>query len=205
MLRRDLFKEDVVQSERNDLKVAISYIGLKGETARSKEVGYVVALINVPSRILLRGEEAEAVGNALNVLGTHTGFFLNGGGGGGGGARAVLTRKTYSIQSTYLLKHRITGDLRSWTGSWNTKSNAYSDIGVLEEYQTLVSGRQLVESLRRWSTGNAIETKINSNEVLGNKSTDWEFDATVSLCIVINLRGFFPPALRPRLVKVTLD
>jgi hypothetical protein len=209
MQSRDLFQEDVVQSERNHLKINIAYLKLSEEEAHRREKGFVASIINIPARYLVEKREAGAINDALKVLGDNTGFYLDGDARGANGRsaraqNAAVSHKTYSIQATYLIKNRVSQAIRSWTGSWNTR-NKFHDIGALSEFQPLISGRQLVDSLRAWSDGRAIETKINSNEILRNLSTDWEFHATVSLCVVLNLKGYFPPHLRQRHVKVTLS
>jgi hypothetical protein len=208
MQSADLFQEDIVQSERNDLKVTISYVKLKAETARQKEVGFVAAIINLPSRYLVQGTEARAIEGALNVLGEYTGFYIDANGNNGrkaAGRRKDLTanvvRKTFALETTFLIKNQKNNTIRSWVGSMNAKNNRYQRVGVLDNFQPLTSKAQLVNTVRSWSDGRAIETKIKSHELLENVTTDWKFLATVSLCIVINLRGYFPPALRPKARK----
>lgn len=204
MQSADLFRTDIIQSERNHLKLSFSYVKLKEETARSKEVGFVTCVVNVPSRYLVEKKEDHVVREALKVLGTHTGFFLEGSNRNGvdKAKLASIVRKSYAIESTYILRSRSTGTERSWSGSWNP-NNKLQRAGILDDFQPLISRNQLVESLRSWSDGAAIETKIK--DVVKNKSTDWEYAGCVSVCLLIQLRGFFPPALRPRYTKITLS
>lgn len=203
MQSSDLFRSDIVQSERNHFKVSTSYVKLGDETAKRKELGLVVCLVNIPARYFIEGREASAVSEFLEVLRNNAGLVLDTEDKRARKApEANILMKSYAIESTYILESRLTGELRSWSGSWNTSNNKLQRAGMLDDFEDLISARQLVASLQSWSDGKAIETKLRN--VIKNKSTEWVYAGCTSICVVLNLRGHFSPQLR-KYTKVTLS
>jgi hypothetical protein len=202
MQREDLFRSDIVQSERNYFKITLTYSKLTPSTSKSRELGLVSCLVNIPSRYLVERRERHVVNQFVRVLAKHTGIFFDG---KTDRQLSVVNRKAYALECNYLLKSLITGNLRSWSGSVNLRGRNTADqrAGVLAEFQPLVSPDQIVNTLRQFSDGRAIEEKIV--DAFAGVQTDYVYAGCVSLVILAYFRGYFPREFRPDNVKEILN
>jgi len=116
MQREELFRRDIESSERDALKINVSYIKLKDATKGKPEIGVIFALLNIPSYYLYRREGKQALDRLLVLLKEHSGFSF-----GGGSSSNHIHSKSFAIESTYTIVNKLDNRERIWTGSFNHK------------------------------------------------------------------------------------
>lgn len=198
----ELFCRDLTPSSRDWFKVSLSYIKLGEARKKKPELGFVSIIVNVPSRYLAQRREEYVVKKSFQIIGNHTGFIFD----GTSAQKSEILRKSYSIEACYILEDRRDPSIkRSWTGSTKLRGTAEpaQTAGVLQEFEELLRPGQLVVALRDFNDSRTIADKIIG--VFDGVNTDWMYSGCVSLAVLIQLKGYFPEAYRPRHVTEVID
>ena len=195
----ELFCKDIVPSERDWFKISFSYVTTKYATKSREEEGFVSCIVNVPSRYLAQRREKYVVERIFALLAKYTGFTLE------GKTETSIARRSYSIETCYVLKNRKTSEQRSWTGSTRLRgSNERGQrAGVLQPFTPLIHPNQLITALVELSDSTLIADKIT--DVFAEEDTNWTYTGCISVVFLIQLKGYFPPQFRSRNVTEVID
>ena len=130
----------------------------------------LLAHCHIPLAVLIEGSEDSAVDACFEVLEEEIGPELL-------TARNIL-QKTFSLEGSYTLANRVTGEEMHWTSSF---SQTGSQLGQLKPFVTLVSRNQVAAAVTLAKRAEDIQFRLVESVHAERPDTQWQFDKLISI------------------------